>query len=211
MLEEPFDRVQPKFVAFLRKAFSFIQSKNWLPDVDWQNLSQSLTQFQKTHCVKSNARKGTMNGHGNDHTEDMEVEVSDDQKQDVSQSESETELVKATKEKEKLNSEEDEVVQDEVVEDEESVVDGVTNSTGEGKSSEESEEPLSEPEEEPPRKKLKKKSDKKKNHEKIKRTQLLKNNSKKMRLEAMAVGLDENIFSKYKMLMNNTSPPSPDR
>uniref|UniRef100_A0A1B6LZ48 Uncharacterized protein n=1 Tax=Graphocephala atropunctata TaxID=36148 RepID=A0A1B6LZ48_9HEMI len=203
--DEPFGRVQVKFVKLLRKVFFLIQNKNWLPDVDWPNLIQSLTQFQKTHCGKSEAKNKKTNGSDSEDGDDMEVEHSNEQETDVPHVESEEELVSGPEDTEEVSSEEDGEVEEV----------GGENSIEEDKSSEESEEPeselkeepVSEPEEEP----SKKKSEKKRKHEKIKRTQLLKNNSKKMRLEAMAVGLDENLFSNYKMLMDNTTPPSPER
>lgn len=56
-----------------------------------------------------------------------------------------------------------------------------------------------------------KKSAKKRSLEKTKRTQLLKNNSKQLRLASMAEGLEEGVFSKYKLLTKNNTPQSPDR
>lgn len=51
----------------------------------------------------------------------------------------------------------------------------------------------------------------KRTHEKSKRAQLLKNNSKQLRLASMAEGLDEGLFSKYKVLTSKQTLLSPER
>lgn len=52
-----------------------------------------------------------------------------------------------------------------------------------------------------------KKLEKKRSREKLKRTQLLKNTSKKLRLETMSAGLEENVFSQYNVLSNSSVSP----